>query len=35
MAKRSSTPPPAEDFAERIVDIDVEEEMRSAFLEYS
>ncbi len=34
MAKRSSTPPP-EDFAERIVDIDVEEEMRSAFLEYS
>src|SRR6187401_2821203 len=35
MAKRSSTPPPPEDFAERIVDIDVEEEMRSAFLEYS
>ncbi len=35
MAKRSSTPPPADDFAERIVDIDVEEEMRSAFLEYS
>ena len=34
MAKRSNTPPP-EDFAERIVDIDVEEEMRSAFLEYS
>ena len=33
MAKRSSTPPPPEDFAERIVDIDVEEEMRSAFLE--
>ncbi len=35
MAKRSSTPPPADDFTERIVDIDVEEEMRSAFLEYS
>ena len=34
MAKRSSTPPP-EDFTERIVDIDVEDEMRSAFLEYS
>ncbi|GAA4405846.1 DNA topoisomerase IV subunit A [Fodinibacter luteus] len=33
MAKRS-TPPP-EETAERIVDIDVEEEMRSAFLEYS
>jgi len=35
MAKRNNTPPPPEDFAERIVDIDVEEEMRSAFLEYS
>jgi DNA gyrase subunit A len=35
MAKRSSTPPPPDDFTERIVDIDVEEEMRSAFLEYS
>ncbi|KRE62997.1 DNA topoisomerase IV subunit A [Nostocoides sp. Soil756] len=34
MATRSTTPPP-EDFTERIVDIDVEEEMRSAFLEYS
>ncbi len=34
MAKRTSTPPP-EDTDERIVDIDVEEEMRSAFLEYS
>ena len=34
MAKRSTTPPP-EETAERIVDIDVEEEMRSAFLEYS
>ncbi|MFQ6170605.1 DNA topoisomerase (ATP-hydrolyzing) subunit A [Oryzobacter sp. R7] len=34
MAKRSSTPPP-EDIVENIVDIDVEEEMRSAFLEYS
>ncbi len=34
MAKRT-TPPPPEDFVERIVDIDVEDEMRSAFLEYS
>ena len=34
MAKRSSTPPP-EDLVEKIVDIDVEDEMRSAFLEYS
>ncbi|MBM6404002.1 DNA topoisomerase IV subunit A [Phycicoccus sp. CSK15P-2] len=34
MATRSSTPPP-EEFTERIVDIDVEEEMRTAFLEYS
>lgn len=35
MAKRSSSTPPPEDVVERIVDIDVEEEMRSAFLEYS
>ncbi len=34
MAKRSDTPPP-EDLVEHIVDIDVEDEMRSAFLEYS
>ena len=34
MAHRSSTPPP-EEFEEQIVDIDVEEEMQSAFLEYS
>ncbi|WP_392542291.1 DNA topoisomerase (ATP-hydrolyzing) subunit A [Oryzobacter telluris] len=36
MAKRSSssTPPP-EDLVEKVVDIDVEDEMRSAFLEYS
>jgi DNA gyrase subunit A len=33
MASRSTTPP--DDVAERIIDIDVEEEMRSAFLEYS
>ena len=35
MARRSSTPPPAEDFPEKIVDIDVEEEMQGAFLEYA
>ena len=35
MARRSSTPPPAEDFTEKIVDIDVEEEMQGAFLEYA
>ncbi|GGL22778.1 DNA gyrase/topoisomerase IV subunit A [Phycicoccus endophyticus] len=34
MAKRTSTPPP-EDALGRVVDIDVEEEMRTAFLEYS
>ena len=34
MARRSSTPPP-EDFTERIVDIDVEQEMQGAFLEYA
>ena len=34
---RSSTrtPPPDEPVVERIIDIDVEEEMRNAFLEYS
>ena len=34
---RSSTrtPPPYEPVVERIIDIDVEEEMRNAFLEYS
>ncbi|MGG5258882.1 DNA gyrase/topoisomerase IV subunit A [Phycicoccus avicenniae] len=35
MAKRSTTPPPPEDALGKVVDIDVEEEMRSAFLEYS
>ncbi|HYO19242.1 MAG TPA: DNA topoisomerase IV subunit A [Dermatophilaceae bacterium] len=36
MARRtSSTPPPPADFTERIVDIDVEEEMQGAFLEYA
>jgi DNA gyrase subunit A len=36
MARRTpSTPPPDEDFTERIVDIDVEEEMQGAFLEYA
>jgi len=38
MARRSSPPPPpagTADFSEKIIDIDVEEEMRNAFLEYS
>ncbi|HEX2705686.1 MAG TPA: DNA topoisomerase IV subunit A, partial [Candidatus Lustribacter sp.] len=34
MARRSA-PPPGEDVAERIIDIDVEEEMKGAFLEYA
>jgi len=34
MARRTSAPPPEDDLG-RVVDIDVEEEMRSAFLEYS
>jgi DNA gyrase subunit A len=34
MARRTSTPPPA-DFTERIVDIDVAEEMQGSFLEYA
>src|SRR5918993_1628083 len=34
MARRT-TPPPPEDFEERIVDIDVEQEMQGAFLEYA
>ena len=35
MTRRSTTPPPPEDFEERIVDIDVVEEMSNAYLEYS
>jgi DNA gyrase subunit A len=36
MARRSSTtPPPSDDFEERIVDIDVTEEMRGSYLEYA
>ena len=35
MARRTSPPPPPEDVVEKIIDIDVEEEMRNAFLEYS
>ena len=34
MARRTPPPPP-EDFTERIVDIDVEQEMQGAFLEYA
>ncbi|MEO7754119.1 MAG: DNA topoisomerase IV subunit A [Terracoccus sp.] len=35
MARRSTPPTPPEDFEEKIVGIDVEEEMQNAFLEYS
>ena len=35
MARRSSKTPPPEDFEERIVDIDVVDEMRSSYLEYA
>ncbi|GAA6525718.1 DNA topoisomerase IV subunit A [Intrasporangium sp. DVR] len=35
MARRTPTTPPPEDFEEKIVGIDVEEEMQNAFLEYS
>ena len=36
MARRTTAPPPPpEDFTERIVDIDVEQEMQGAFLEYA
>ncbi|MEW9529999.1 DNA topoisomerase (ATP-hydrolyzing) subunit A [Microbispora sp. NPDC049125] len=35
MARRTTTPPPDEDFEERIVDIDVSAEMRSSYLEYA
>ncbi|MBO3749039.1 DNA topoisomerase IV subunit A [Streptosporangiaceae bacterium NEAU-GS5] len=35
MARRTSSPPPDEDFEERIVDIDVSAEMRTSYLEYA
>ncbi|MFN8077410.1 MAG: DNA topoisomerase IV subunit A [Kineosporiaceae bacterium] len=35
MARRTTPPPPPEDVTERIVDIDVEQEMQGAFLEYA
>ncbi len=35
MARRTLTPPPPDDFTERIVDIDVSEEMQGSFLEYA
>jgi len=35
MARGKTPPPPPEDFEEKIVGIDVEEEMQNAFLEYS
>jgi DNA gyrase subunit A len=35
MARRTATPPPADDFEENIVDIDVAEEMRGSYLEYA
>ncbi len=33
--RRTPTPPPPEDFTERIDDIDVEQEMQGAYLEYA
>jgi DNA gyrase subunit A len=35
MARRTTTTPPPDDFTERILDIDVTEEMRGSFLEYA
>ena len=35
MARRTTTTPPPDDFEERILDIDVAEEMRGSFLEYA
>jgi DNA gyrase subunit A len=35
MARRTTPPPPPDDFTEQIVDIDVEQEMQGAFLEYA
>jgi DNA gyrase subunit A len=35
MPRRTTTPPPAEEFEENIVDIDVTDEMRGSFLEYA
>src|SRR3954453_17065811 len=35
MPRRTPAPPPPEDFTERIVDVDVEQEMQGAFLEYA
>ncbi|WP_110205411.1 DNA gyrase/topoisomerase IV subunit A [Nocardioides daejeonensis] len=35
MARRTTQPPPPEDFEENILDIDVGDEMRSSFLEYA
>ena len=36
MARRSTkTPPPPDDFEERILDIDVVDEMQGSFLEYA
>ena len=35
MARRTATPPPPEDFTERILDIDVAQEMEGSFLEYA
>src|ERR1700729_136804 len=35
MARRTPPPPPPDDFTERIIDIDVEQEMQGAYLEYA
>jgi len=35
MARKTTAPPPPDDFVERIADIDVSEEMQNAYIEYS
>jgi len=35
MARRTKTPPPPDDFTERILDVDVSDEMRGSYLEYA
>ncbi|MBO0773002.1 MAG: hypothetical protein J2P35_16215, partial [Actinobacteria bacterium] len=35
MARRTTAPPPPEDFEENITDVDVADEMRGSYLEYA